>query len=92
MIDYLIYKFFGFRVDCYELYHRYVRDDEYGFTHIIDIIHKANGKHLIQSYSLEDTISEGSLCVGIDIRMLFLLWLKSVFIRWKWRRNKNERN
>ena len=45
------------------VYERY--EDEYGYVQRLDILHKANGKHLIQSYDATNTTSEFSPMVRL---------------------------
>lgn len=56
-----------------------VKEDDYGvtyerkdaehhfFTQVLDIIHKANGRHIVQSYDkdLKDVKNIGNTCVGL---------------------------
>ncbi len=46
--------------------------DEYNYTHVVDILHKNSGKHILQSYSKENTTNEGSLMVGLKYNELKL--------------------
>ena len=61
------FKDIGFikvREDKYGVvYERY--EDEYGYVQRLEILHKANGKHLIQSYDVTNTTSEFSPVVGL---------------------------
>jgi hypothetical protein len=47
----------------------YERDNvEYNFTQVLAILHKASGRHLVQSYDkdLADTKGIGNACVGLS--------------------------
>ena len=44
-------------------YERY--NDTYKYTHVLDICHKASGKHIIQSYDKESSTTKGSINVGL---------------------------
>lgn len=57
-------------------YERY--DSVYGYTQVVDIGMKKSGRHLLQSYSKEDTTSKGSLVVGLTVyeTKLFLKKMK----------------
>ena len=56
------------------VYERYV--DEYGYVQRLDILHKANGKHLIQSYDATNTTSEFSPVVGLTEYEIKLVSMK----------------
>ena len=47
------------------VYERY--DEEYSFTHVISILRKQNGQHIVQSYdkNLIDEDCIGNTCVGL---------------------------
>ena len=71
---------------------RYVRyDDDYGFTQVLTIVHKKNGKHEIQSYD-ERTIYDFEThnyfcsCCGFEAELLMLLKKKFKIMkrRYKW--------
>lgn len=47
---------------------RYERkDEEYNYTHVLVILHKASGRHIVQSYDKElmDSKLIGNTCVGL---------------------------
>ena len=56
------------------VYERY--EDEYGYVQRLDILHKANRKHLIQSYDATNTTSEFSPVVGLTGYELKLALIK----------------
>lgn len=43
------------------------KDEKYNYTQVLAIFHKANGKHIVQSYdkSLMDSKLIGNTCVGL---------------------------
>lgn len=43
------------------------KDTKYNFTQVLDILHKASGRHIVQSYDkdLMDTKNIGNTCVGL---------------------------
>ena len=43
------------------------KDDEHSFVQTVDILHKASGRHLLQSYDAELTDQKmiGNTCVGL---------------------------
>ena len=48
---------------------RYIRRSPYknGYTHVVDLVHKANGNHILQSYDpdLSDVKNIGNVCIGL---------------------------
>lgn len=66
-----------------------IKDDEYavtyerinntfGYTQVIDILHKKSGKHIIQSYDkhLMDKDKIGNICVGLTYYEMKLIFKK----------------
>lgn len=54
---------------------------QFNFTQVVDIHRKKNGKHLIQSYSKQDTTEKGSLCAGMtypELKLFTKLMKKQV--------------
>lgn len=51
------------------------RDERYGFTQVVDILHKASGHHNVQSYDRElfDDKNIGNTCVGLTCYEMKLL-------------------
>lgn len=43
------------------------KDPEHGFVHVLSILHKASGNHIVQSYDkyLFDSKGIGNTCVGL---------------------------
>ena len=62
---------------------RYERKEKQGFIHCLDIVHKANGGHLIQSYQ-KDTNQEGfnNMC-GLTTEETTLALMKLRKMKWK---------
>jgi len=56
-----------------------------GYTHTIDILHKNNGKHIVQSYdrNLFDAKKIGNTCVGMTYQELKLITKKMKQKGWK---------
>lgn len=89
MLDKLIKKY-GYllvKENKYGVY--YEKQEEQGFTHVICILHKTNGKHLMQSYDkevLEVNRNYINCVCGIEIPLLILMWLKAkvLGIKYKW--------
>lgn len=57
-------------------YKRYIK--LYGYNQIVDIIHKASGRHILQSYdpNLGDNESIGNTCIGLTYTELKLFTKK----------------
>lgn len=69
--------------DCYVSYERDIKD--YGYTQCLDILHKASGRHIVQSYD-KDTFDEkhiGNLCVGLSYYEMKLIMKKMRQKGWK---------
>lgn len=65
---------------------RYTKEvPEFKYTHTVDILHKASGKHILQSYDneLEDGSGIGSTCVGLTWTELRLFAKKMRELGWK---------
>lgn len=73
-----------------------VQDDDYGvyyerwnkdpsYTHVLAILHKANGRHIIQSYDEDtyDTECIGNTCVGLTYYEMKLALKKMKQKGWK---------
>lgn len=71
----------------------YTKAEDEGFTHVICILHKANHKHLIQSYDKETLaidnkfVNEGC---GIELKDLILFWFKYKAISKKYHWNSDK--
>ena len=61
------------------------RDEECGYTQVLDIRHKANGRHIIQSYDKElfDKKNIGNTCVGLTYYEMKLAIKKMRNKKWK---------
>lgn len=69
--------------DSYVSYEREIK--EYGYTQCLDILHKASGRHIVQSYD-KDTFDEnriGNLCVGLSYYEMKLIMKKMHQKGWK---------
>ena len=69
----------------------YSKREPQGFDHIVCVLHKASGKHLLQSYDAEVHEVDGDFinCVcGVEIPVLLLMWLKEkhLAIKYHWER------
>lgn len=64
--------------DCYDVIYEKIEDQ--GFTHVVTIVRKSSGKHILQSYDKKVISLNGHFmneCCGIEIPVLFLMWLKA---------------
>lgn len=69
----------------------YERNDaEYNFTQRLDLLHKASGRHLIQSYDihLTDEKKIGNTCVGLTMYEAKLCIKKMKQMGWKMKDGK----
>lgn len=64
-------------------YHRF--DKKYNFTQSLDLLHKASGKHIVQSYdiNLTDVKKIGNTCVGLTMYEMKLCLKKMKQMGWK---------
>lgn len=73
---------------CYE------KREPQGFDHVVCVLHKASGKHLLQSYDADVHEVNGdfinSVC-GVEIPVLLLMWLKAKYLGFKYRWRKEGR-
>lgn len=65
------------------------RNSKYRYTQVIDILHKANGKHIVQSYDkdLQDARNIGNTCVGLTVYEMRLCIKKMRQLGWKITKN-----
>ena len=61
------------------------RDEEYDYTQVLDIRHKASGRHIVQSYDKElfDDKLIGNTCVGLTYYEMKLVLKKMRIKKWK---------
>lgn len=63
------------------VYKRY--NNKYEYTHVIYLIHKHNGKHIVQSYDEKAVIGwEGNIGIGLTINELDLCLRKMKVLGW----------
>lgn len=77
------------REDKYGVY--YEKKEKQGFAHVVCVLHKESGHHLMQSYDREVLkIGERYVCegCGVEIPVLLLMWLKAKYlsIKFHWER------
>ena len=88
MIDYLMKKY-GYSKEKEDKFGvRYVKTEKQNFEHIVAVLHKASGKHILQSYDAE--VLEGyneyfNPACGVEIPVLLLMWLKAKKLAFKYR-------
>lgn len=61
------------------------KDEEYNYTQTLNLLHKATGRHIIQSYDAElmDEKKIGSTCVGLTMYEAKLCVKKMKQMGWK---------
>ena len=66
----------------------YKRDNnEYEYTHIIHLIHKQNGKHIVQSYDEKAVIGwEGNIGIGLTMQEMKLCYQKMKALGWNFKK------
>ena len=71
----------------------YMKREPQNYDHIVCVICKASGRHLMQSYDAEvhevDGMFINSVC-GVEIPVLLLMWLKAKYlaIKYHWERER----
>ena len=72
----------------------YKKREPQNFDHVVCVICKASGRHIMQSYDAEVHECEGdfinSVC-GVEIPVLLLMWLKAKYLSLKYRWLKERR-
>lgn len=61
------------------------KNEEYNYTQVVDLVHKASGKHIVQSYdeNLMDNKKIGNTCVGLTMYEMKLCLKKMKQMGWK---------
>lgn len=77
---------------------RYKKCEPQGYDHIVCVIRKENGEHIMQSYDsqvryIPDLDWVMNECVGVEVPVLLLMWLKAKYlaIKYHWERSSNGR-
>ena len=72
------------------IYKRY--NKKYGYTHVIHLGHKHNGKHIVQSYDEKAVIGcDGNIGVGLTMHETKLCYQKMKALGWKENNNNQKR-
>lgn len=67
------------------IYKRY--NNEYEYTHIIHLMHKQNGKHIVQSYDEKAVIGwEGNIGIGLTMQEMKLCLRKMKALGWNFKK------
>lgn len=72
----------------------YEKEEKQGFIHVVCVLHKASGKHIMQSYDKfvlqigDKYKNEGC---GVEIPVLLLMWLKAkrLSVKYGWWKEKS---
>lgn len=62
----------------------YLKREPQGYDHVICVLRKADGKHLMQSYDAEVKNGRNEV-VGVEIPVLLLMWIKAKWLGIKYR-------
>ena len=71
----------------------YKKREPQNFDHVVCVICKASGRHIMQSYDAEVHKVNGdfvnSVC-GVEIPVLLLMWLKATYLslKYRWRKER----
>jgi hypothetical protein len=88
MINKLMKKYGYFLTEENKYGAYYEKQEPQDFTHVVCVIHKASGKHILQSYDKSvlningKYINEGC---GLETPILLLMWLKSKILGFKYK-------
>ena len=67
------------------VYKRY--NNKYGYTHVIHLLHKHNGKHIVQSYDEKAVIGwDGNIGVGLTMHETKLCLRKMKALGWNFKK------
>lgn len=94
LIDKMMMKYGYAKIKENENGVRYKKREPQNYDHIVCVIRKASGKHLMQSYDAEVKEVDGdfinSVC-GVEIPVLLLMWLKAKYLasKYHWERSED---
>ena len=64
----------------------YIKKEPQHFNHIVCVIYKVSGKHIMQSYDEKVIDGRNEVC-GVEIPVLFLMWMKAKQMKRKYHWN-----
>lgn len=64
----------------------YIKKEPQHFNHIVCVIRKNNGNHIMQSYDEKVIDGRNEVC-GVEIPVLFLMWMKAKQMKRKYHWN-----
>lgn len=80
------YGYFLVKENKYGIY--YEKQEKQGYTHVICIVHKVSGKHILQSYDKNVLNMNGNYInetCGVEIPILLLMWFKAKILGFKYK-------
>ena len=87
MIDKIMEKYGYTKTKENEYGVHYLKREPQNFDHIVCVLHKESGKHLLQSYDAKvhevNGVFINSVC-GVEIPVLLLMWLKAKYLAFKY--------
>lgn len=93
MIDKLMKKYGYEKTDENRYGAYYKKREPQGYDHIVCVISKASGKHLMQSYDAQVIKVNNAFInesAGVEIPILLLMWLKAKRMARKYRWNRRK--
>lgn len=93
MIDKLMKKYGYEKTDENRYGAYYKKREPQGYDHIVCVISKARGKHLMQSYDAQVIKANNAFInetAGVEIPILLLMWLKAKRMARKYRWNQRK--
>ena len=90
MIDKIMKKYGYTKTKENEYGAYYEKRERQGYDHVVCVVCKASGRHIMQSYDKEVLEVNGDYinCVaGVEIPVLLLMWLKAKYlgVKYRWR-------
>ena len=74
----------------------YIKQEPQKYDHVVCVLRKASGRHILQSYDAELVSVPGRLfvspCAGVEVPVLLLMWLKAKYlaVKYRWKRDGND--
>jgi hypothetical protein len=89
MIDKLMKKYGYAKTEETEYGAYYKKNEPQNFEHIVCVIRKKSGRHIMQTYDAQVFKVDGdffNISCGVEIPVLLLMWLKAKYLgaKYKW--------
>ncbi len=94
MIDKAMKRYGYTKTDENEFGVYYIKHEEQNWNHVVCVIHKENGRHIMQSYDKKCILDDYGIyvneCAGVEIPVLLLMWMKAkaMSLKYRWWKEK----